>query len=287
GAIVVAGVILNLLLAIVIFYAFLFISNFKTELPLFDDHKFFGVTQINTAEIIVSAVSKNSPAEKAGIKPFSKIEAVNGEKVKDAKQFLTIINKNKGKEVVFEWQDTKTNKRFSAKVIPRLSPPKNEGAVGVGFFSMTKADLLYDSGAKKVFSGITHPANLLVYNLKIMGKLIAVSFKEKTAVPIGEGVAGPVGIYSLVGNIVQIPDMKERVLGVLNLAGILSISLAFFNILPIPALDGGRFFFILFELVTRKKVHPKFEGYAHAIGMAVLLALIILITLRDLQRLFQ
>ncbi|MBI3070425.1 MAG: site-2 protease family protein [Candidatus Levybacteria bacterium] len=287
GVIVVAGVVMNLLLAIVIFYAFIFISNFKTELPLFDDHKFFGVTQINTAEIIVSAVSKNSPAEKAGIKPFSKIEAVNGEKVKDAKQFLTIINKNKGKEVTVEWQETKTNKRLLAKLTPRLSPPKNEGAVGVGFFSMTKAALLYDTGVKKIFSGIVHPANLLVYNLKIMGKLIAVSFREKTFQPVGEGVAGPVGIYSLVGNIVQIPDMKEKVLGVLNLAGILSISLAFFNILPIPALDGGRLFFILIETVTRRKVHPKFEGYAHTIGMAVLLALIIFITLRDLQRLFR
>lgn len=287
GAIVVAGVAMNLLLAVIIFYAFLFISNFKTELPLFDDHKFFGVNQVNSSEIIVSAVSKNSPAEKAGIKPLAKIEAVNGEKVKDTKQFLEIINKNKGKEVVIEWQEAKINKRFSAKVVPRTSPPKNEGAVGIGFFAMTKAALYYDSGLARVFSGIVHPANLLIYNLKIMAKLVVVSFKEKTAAPIGEGVAGPVGIYSLVGNIVQIPQMKEKVLGVLNLAGILSISLAFFNILPIPALDGGRFFFILFELVTRKKVHPKFEGYAHTIGMAVLLALIIFITLRDIQRIFR
>jgi regulator of sigma E protease len=71
----------------------------------------------------------------------------------------------------------------------------------------------------------------------------------------------------------------------LNLAGLLSISLAIFNILPIPALDGGRFFFILIELVFHKKVNARFENSAHAIGMALLLALILLITIKDIGQL--
>jgi len=113
-----------------------------------------------------------------------------------------------------------------------------------------------------------------------------VSVKEKSVAPLGESVSGPVGIISIVGDIGRIPDVTQRILGYLNLAGILSISLAFFNILPIPALDGGRLFFIAVEAVTRKKVNPKFEGYAHAIGMAILLTLIILITVKDLGRIF-
>ena len=56
------------------------------------------------------------------------------------------------------------------------------------------------------------------------------------------------------------------------------------NILPIPALDGGRLFFILIEGFTGKKVNPRIENYAHAIGMAVLLGLIALITIHDLVR---
>jgi regulator of sigma E protease len=71
-------------------------------------------------------------------------------------------------------------------------------------------------------------------------------------------------------------------LQLLNIAGLLSVSLAFFNILPIPALDGGRLFFIIIEGITRKKVDPKFETTAHTIGMVVLLGLIILITFKDI-----
>ena len=284
--VVLAGVVMNFLLAIIIFYVFLNISNFKTELPLLDDHRFFFVNQQNTSEIIVSSVSKGSPAEKAGITPFSKIVEVNGEQMNDSVYFINIINKNKGKKITISWQDVKTAKKFKAVVEPRVSPPKNEGAVGVAFFPLAKAVLTYETPGQKVFSGVAHPLNLLAYNLNIIGKLLKLSFAQKSAAPISEGVSGPVGIYSLVGDIVQIPDTKERILGILNLAGILSISLAFFNILPIPALDGGRLFFILIEGVTRRRVHPRFEEYAHAIGMVILLALIALITLHDFTRIF-
>lgn len=286
ATVVIAGVAMNAVLAIVIFYAFLFISNFKTDLPLIGNYKFFGVNQSISSDLIISLVAKDSPAEKIGIKPFSKIISINGQKVKETKYFIEIINKNKGKETAIVWQDVKTGKSFNALVTPRVSPPKNQGALGVSFFPVERVILNYETSVQKIFSGFSHPINLLGYNFSVMAKLIEISIKEKTAAPIGESVSGPVGVYSLVGNIVQIPDAKERVLQILNLAGILSISLAFFNILPIPALDGGRLAFILIEGVIGKKINPKFESYAHAIGMAVLLTLIALVTFHDLLRIF-
>jgi regulator of sigma E protease len=66
----------------------------------------------------------------------------------------------------------------------------------------------------------------------------------------------------------------------------LSISLAFFNILPIPALDGGRLFFILIEAFTGRKVNARFESMTHTIGMMILLALMALITFKDIGKLF-
>ncbi|MDO8686881.1 MAG: site-2 protease family protein [Candidatus Berkelbacteria bacterium] len=286
AAVCIAGVVMNAILAVVIFYAFLSISNFKTELPLLGEHKFFLVNQKDVSDIIISSVSKNSPAEKAGIKPLSKIMSVNGEKIISPDQFVFLINKNKGKNLLIMGKNVKTNQEFNINVIPRISPPKGEGALGVAFFPIKTAVLSYDNLPQKVFSGFTYPANLLVYNFDVISKLFAVSVKEKSAAPLSEGVSGPVGIYSLVGSIVSIPDAKERILQILNLAGILSISLAFFNILPIPALDGGRLFFIAVEAVTKKKVNPKFESYAHAIGMAILLILIVLITVKDIGRIF-
>lgn len=286
AAVVVAGVVMNVLLAIIIFYAFLSISNFKTDLLLLGDYKFFGVKQTNynieKAEII-SAVSPNSPAQKAGMKPPIKILSANDTEVTKASDFIKIVNENKGKTLMVTWQEIKTGVIMSKEITPRSSPPKNEGPLGVGFFPF--AVLEYESAAQKVFSGIAHPYNLMSYNLDIMRKIIVFSFEKKTAEPIREGVAGPVGIATLVGAIVGIEDAREMVLQLLNLAGILSISLAFFNVLPIPALDGGRLFFILIEMVIRRKVSQKFEAAAHAVGFAILMALVLLITFNDIIKL--
>lgn len=282
AAVVVAGVVMNTLLAIIIFYAFIFLSGFRTELPLLSNHHFFGVNQTVKTEITIDSVEKNSPASQAGIVPGARVIAVNNNKVSDIENFTAQIKKNAGRKVSISYIDPTSRKASVKTVVPRSNPPKGQGALGVSLFGMRTAILTYETPVQKAFSGITHPANLLVYNFEIIGQLVRASIKEHTAAPLSEGVSGPVGIYSIVGTIVQIPDMKERLLELLNLAGILSISLAFFNILPIPALDGGRFFFILIEGIFRKKVDPKYEAAAHTVGMAILLALILLVTFKDI-----
>ncbi|HSA83858.1 MAG TPA: site-2 protease family protein [Patescibacteria group bacterium] len=286
-AVVVAGVVMNTLLAVFIYYAFLFLGNFKTELPLLGQHQFFLVNQQAKTDVVISAVAENSPAEQAGLTPFSRMLSVNGEKVTDVETFSATMKRNQGKEVTLEWQSLETQKITRAEVTPRVNPPKNEGSLGVGLFPLSTVTLSYDTPVQKVISGFVHPANLMVYNFAIMGDLINVSVKEKTVEPLSQGVSGPVGIFSLVGTIVDIPDAKERVMQLLNLAGLLSISLAFFNVLPIPGLDGGRLFFIGIEAITRKKVNQKIEGYAHAVGMLLLIGLILLVTLKDINQFFR
>ncbi len=278
---------MNALLAVVIFYVFLFNSNFKTELPLLTDHKFFATKQQNVNDTLkdtyITYVSQGSPAEAAGLLPHGKVLKINGEAVTNRDIFIDTVNQNKGKQVVIVWEDIRTGKINTTKVTPRVNPPENQGPLGVGF---PPTALLDYSGQYAFFSGVAHPLNLLSYTMDVMGKLVSLSFERKTVAPVSQGVSGPVGIYSLVGVIINIPDAKERFLQVLNLAGLLSISLAFFNILPIPALDGGRLFFILIEALTGKKVPQKFETAAHSVGMAVLLGLIVLITFKDLFQAF-
>ena len=243
AAVVLAGVVMNTLLAVVIYYAFMVLGGFKAELPLLGKHNFFFANQQVKTDVIVSDVAKNSPAKKAEIKPFSRILSVNGEKVTSVESFSRMIKENQGKEVTLELQNVETQKIMNAKVTPRVNPPKNEGAIGIGLFPLATVTLSYDTPVQKALSGIVHPANLMAYNFSVMGSLISVSMKEKTVEPLSQGVSGPVGIFSLVGTIVDLPDMKEKALQLLNLAGLLSISLAFFNVLPIPGLDGGRLFF--------------------------------------------
>lgn len=284
ATVVIAGVVMNAVLAAVIFYIFLGISGFKTELPLLTDHKFLGVNQQNTKDVLVGTVVKNSPAEKIGLTSMAKILSVDGRLIADTQDFITAINASKGKEVSLTWKNMQTNQTHTAVVTPRKDPPKDEGALGVSLFALKTAILHYETPTQKIFSGIIHPVNLMVYNFDVMGQLVKVSFENKTAEPLSQGVSGPVGIASVTGSILEIPNAKEKILQLLNLAGILSISLAFFNILPIPALDGGRLFFILIEAVTGKKVNQRFETLAHTIGMAVLLGLIALITVQDIQK---
>jgi regulator of sigma E protease len=284
AAVVIAGVVMNTLLAILIYYVFIMVSGFKTELPLIGNHNFFLVDQQKATAIIVSEVAKNSPASQAGVTPFSKIVSLNGQPTKDINWFVNSIKANRGKEVMITWQDVQTNKTSTATIVPRMNPPKNEGSLGIVFYPQDTVTLSYDTPVQKALSGIIHPANLMVYNFSVLNTLIGVSVKEKNIQPVSEGVSGPVGIYSIVGKIIDIPDAKARFLQILNLAGLLSISLAFFNVLPIPGLDGGRLFFIIIEAVIGKKINQRVEGYAHAVGMALLIGLIIIITFKDIAQ---
>jgi regulator of sigma E protease len=94
-------------------------------------------------------------------------------------------------------------------------------------------------------------------------------------------VAGPVGIYQITGQVVQF-----GLIPTLRFLGILSVNLAVLNILPLPALDGGRLAFILWEGLTGKKVKAGVEHWIHSVGMAVLLFILVMVTLNDLLRLF-
>ena len=67
---------------------------------------------------------------------------------------------------------------------------------------------------------------------------------------------------------------------------VISVNLGIFNMLPIPALDGGRFFFLLIEAVRRKPIPPKYEGVVHTVGFLILIAFMILISFKDVMRLF-
>lgn len=282
--VVVAGVVMNAFLAFAIYYIYLGVSGFKAEIPLYTPYNFAGANTTVRQEVIIGEVVKGSPAEKSGIKDISKVRTINGEKIDTSEEFIEIINANKGKEILLEWQEIQTGAQKKARITPLANPPKDRGALGVSLVTVDVAILSYDTPMQKVTSGVVHTVNLGMYNMIVLGDLISYSFEKKTAAPLGETVASPVGLAAIVNDLLQIPDAKERFLQVLNLAGLLSISLAIFNILPIPALDGGRFFFIVVELLTGKKVPVKFENVAHTVGFVLLLSLLILITFRDIFR---
>jgi regulator of sigma E protease len=287
AAVILAGVVMNVVLAVVLYYVFMIMSGFKTELPVYPPGlnvpKFLLVDQQVSSQIYISGVSKGSPAEKAGIKPFSEVISINGVQVKDAKYFLKTIKANEGRNITLELRDKNTSKIYKAEAMPRVNAPHNQGSLGVSFFDSDTLSLDYRNPINMVFSGAAHATNMLIYNFVAIGQLIGNSIKQGNVNELSQGVSGPVGIFNIVGVVVNIPNLHERVLQLLNLAGLLSISLAFFNVLPIPGLDGGRLFFIALEGLGIR-VKPRTEAIINTIGMALLIGLIVLITYKDIMQ---
>ena len=98
---------------------------------------------------------------------------------------------------------------------------------------------------------------------------------------VPDSVAGPVGIAQMTGTFA-----REGLIPLFRFIAILSISLAVLNILPFPALDGGKLLFILIEFVTGRRVSVKWENYIHALGFMLILALVVAVTYADILRLF-
>lgn len=280
--IVVAGVSMNLILAWVLFYIILFSRGFQAKIPLLLEHKFIGAVQTEENIVLIGEVSDDSPAKASGLKEGERVLALNDEFIDGSKDLIDKVKLNAGKEIKLTLSDVEKKDFREIKLIPRENPPENQGALGVRLASFKIANLEYKSLIQKVFSGLVHSYNLTDYSIKILSSTISQAFRTKDFAPISGTVAGPVGITSLIGDILNIRDPFIPYLEFLSL---LSLNLAIINILPFPGLDGGRLVFLLYEALFKKKVSPKIEKYIHSVGLAILIGLILLVTMSDIRKL--
>ncbi len=281
--VVAAGVLMNLLLAFLLYYVVVASQNFQVQMPLLTSHKFVGVNQKNEQLVVIGEVSKNSPAWEAGLKPSDRVLAINGQPIANVEELIVKTREQAGKEVSLQVSDIQKQNQRTLKVTPRLNPPKGEGALGVALSGFEVATLSYDTPAQRVFAGPIHSYNLASYSMEILSKTIGTAFAKKDLTPVSKTVSGPVGITSIVKDILSI---KNPLIPYLDFMAALSLNLALVNVLPFPGLDGGRLLFLFIEAVTKRRVHAEAEKWIHTAGMAILLALIILITLSDIKRLF-
>ncbi len=169
------------------------------------------------------------------------------------------------------------DERLTLSMVPRVSPPKDEGPLGV---IISSTEIYYPPVWKRPFYGVLYGVREALF----WGKNIASSLLGMIAGlfkgDLPKDVAGPVGIFAITTQ-----AAKLGIFTLLNFMGILSLNLAILNIFPFPALDGGRLFFILFEIVFKKKVPEKIESAVHVFGMAFLLLLLVAITVFDFKRL--
>lgn len=280
--IVTAGVWANIILAMIIFWLVLFAQGFKEQIPLLVPFKFAGVNQSNEAVIVVGKVSPDSPASFAGLNPGDRIAEFNGQKLESAEKLSELTKDFAGEKVTLTLISPEEEKR-QIEIVPRNDPPDGQGPLGVELGSVTVANLSYQTPAQKILSGPVHSYNLASYSFAVLGKFIGQAFEEKSLQPVSGTISGPVGITNVAGMILQ---TKSPLIPYLNFVGLLSLNLGIINILPFPALDGGRLFFLVIEAVFRRRVKAEVEKWVHTIGMAILIALIVLVTLSDIKKFF-
>lgn len=224
-------------------------------------------------DVYVVSVLKNTPAAKAGLLSGEKIIAVDSQKITSPTTLIAYTKNHAGQQIILTVV-TKNQKQEKISLTPRVHYPSNEGAMGISVG--TNVVLQHYSWYLWPFVGLREAVLQSWFILGGLGQLLVQLF---TKGQIPQDLAGPVGIAQITGQFVQM-----GVNATLSLLALLSLNLAILNVLPIPALDGGRLFFIMFEALFRRKISPKFEGYAHAVGMAILLVLIVLITFHDIFR---
>jgi len=277
--IVIAGVVMNLILAIVIFQGLLFSKNNLSDfIPIFPGmHAYFGKLDITHG---VFKVDESSKIDRTKVDNFDYIYSVNGNVItsnSDVSKFVNESTNEKVNIVVKNLRDTSIVKELEIETI------KKNDKKYLGLLLSEVGRLNYQS-EPIFFTGIMHAVNMTALSFTALGNIVDKAISTQDPTIISAGVGGPVRIYSVVDAVSQ--DSQSVLYDMLNLVAVLSLSLAVMNILPIPAVDGGRLVFIIAEMVLRKRINPEFEMSVNKFGMIFLLILIVLITYSDLSIIF-
>lgn len=219
-------------------------------------------------------VVPNSPGAAAGLQPGDRVYSLAGLPIYlETDNLVDITHRKLGEEVpvVVLREGTRV---ISTEATPRLDPPEGEGPLGITIQSISSIG--YVRAPYFLTLGI---ADTIAY-IQALTKLPAQIFRGQAA-GTGTSLIGPVGIAGLVGDAVEVTSNTGLWLPILRLSGALSTALAVINLLPIPALDGGRLLFVVVEMVRRKRMEPSREKIVHVVGMVLLLMLMAFITIQD------
>lgn len=271
-----AGVVINILLAIIIFTGLLAAMGFKQDFNLRVANHFPFGSQTNYG--LITYVVNDTPAAEVGLKAGDKVVQVDGRYFANAEDIRSYIKSMAGSEIDLVVQNLNGASPREVSVTPRKNPPANQGSLGVSLEQ--GATLAYTSLPEKIFSGVLHSANMLEYQWVGIKSLFSQSVKEGSVEPLASQSTGPIGIIAILSFVLQGGGI-EALKSLLLLTAMISLLLGVFNLLPLPAADGGRLFFFYIEALRGKKVNPKIENRIHTVGFLVLIFLFILISVND------
>lgn len=255
-----AGSIMNVLTAIVIFAAMFLVLGIAVP--------------IENPDTTVYALTENGPAAAAGVLPGDKILAVDGTAVNTWEELNAQIVQASTETPLTVLLD-RDGSQLTVDILPVRSEDGSRSLLGIYAKSAERQAV---GPIKALQLGGQSTWQITVAMVDVLGDLFT---GKINIMDDEEGLTGPVGI-------VQIIDQSTKAgwVYVLNLAALLSINLAIINLLPIPSLDGSKLVFLLLEAIRGKAIDPMKEGYANLIGFSLMMLLIILVTYKDIMRLF-
>lgn len=222
----------------------------------------------------VTGIAEASPAQMVGLLPGDIVYAVDGIEVTTATPLNQLVSDRLGQEIVLtivrdgEW--------LQIRVTPRVDPPPGQGALGVQISTVNRMASMNLLPA--LWNGVVSTGSYAMLVLQLPMLLFQGQISPEEA-----QVSGPVGIAQMIGGAMSATIDTGFWFPILRLSAVLSAALAITNLLPLPALDGGRLLFIFIETIRGRRVSPEREGLIHMIGFALLLGLMLFITVRDLS----
>lgn len=246
-----AGPLFNFILAIIIFVIIGFVQGIPTNEPL------------------IAKVVDDSPAATAGLKQDDLITSVNGKTIEKYDELSSVIQQNAGKEIKLGIM--RDGKEQTVAVTPKEVTVNKQkvGQIGIQYANT------YDKNPLKAIPyGFEQTWTWLVQIVKILVVLVTGGFTL-------DALSGPVGIYEATSEVA-----KYGFITLLSWSAALSVNLGIMNLLPFPALDGGRLALFLYELVRGKPLDKNKEGVITFVGFACLMILMVAVTWNDIQRFF-
>ena len=230
---------------------------------------------IGSDKPVIAEMMEGYPAYEAGVRAGDEIISMNGRKIGVYRDVSMYIQLHQGEAVELVY--ARDGERYETTVVPKMSED--------GYYLMG-----ITGGA---YTKCENPIEVVKYAGAEVGYWIHMVFDSLKMLVSGqvgrEDVGGPVRIVGMMGDVYEESakiGLFAVFINMLNMVIFLSANLGVMNLLPIPALDGGRLFILLIEAVTRKRVPERIEGYIHMAGFAVLMGLMVLILFNDISLMF-
>lgn len=271
--ILLAGVLMNWAIAVLIFTVLALVGMPKL-LP--NQFAVSGDNNVTQGIVSIADVVKDSPADKAGLKNGDKVVKVAGETINEATAVGPLAEKNAGKAIPIEY--TRDGIAHTATATLNKERSGSQGYLGIASVQEKPSTQRATWSAPIVGVGVTFQFTAETFNglAKTIGELFTAKFAQA-----GDNVAGPVGIISIMK-----ASSSAGLAPTMFLIGIISLTLAVMNVLPIPALDGGRLFVTLLFRALKKPLTKEREEAIQATGFVALMLLVVVITIVDVRRFF-